>query len=186
MEDVDGGLPGRGAPVESTPPPGTGMTQGELDARTEADAALFARPREMMSDAERAYLEAREWILAGKKPRHVDNIAKWMRETLTANPTSVSKEAGFARGPIAGDNKRYGYIFRLLASDGKVPVRRVDEPEELGQRGFAQSLLQLRSAQLDLVRRLELAEGKAVKWDGLVDKLVMRGRGRRGSKAGRG
>lgn len=161
------------------------MTREELEARDEADRALLARPREMMNDAERAYLEARDHILAGRRPEHPDNLAKWKRGTLTSNPTSISREAGYERGPIAGDTKAYAYIFRLIKSDGDIPVRPADEPEELGPRGFAQSLLQLRSAQLDLVRRLELAEAKAQNWDGLVGQLETRATERRRTRVTR-
>lgn len=77
------------------------MTAAEIAERDARDAELLAHPLELMNGAERAYLEVRERRLGGAKPRDADNLRKWVKGTLTCSPTSVSREAGCSRGPIA-------------------------------------------------------------------------------------
>lgn len=94
------------------------MTEEEIAERDARDAEQLSRPREQMNDAEQAYLEARDHLLSGARPRAAENLRKWSKGTLTCNPTSVSREADCSRGPIAGHDGKYGYIFRLIQRDG--------------------------------------------------------------------
>lgn len=164
----------------------TSMTADELAERDARDAERLARPREQMNGAERAYLDAREHLLSGAKPRDADNLRKWSKGTLTCNPTSVAREADCSRAPIAGHNGKYGYIFRLIERDGDAPIRRADVPPEVGPRGFERSLQQLRSNLAALSRRTELAEAKGANWDKLIADASATATQRRARRGGRG
>lgn len=86
-----------------------------------------------MNGAERAYLEVRERLLGGAKPRDADNLRKWVKGTLTCSPTSVSREAGCSRGPIAAHDAP---LWLQLPAD-RARWRRADQARGRGAGGGA-------------------------------------------------